>query len=167
MVNVQKTVLDGITLELRVLLNLAKVNVLDIETDDTYIKVASDTAFNILLIEDLKKSFLHTDMIDLVNAHQLIFVEGGKLHIHYNWVFVFQKVYWALNKFGKHPMACTITDDTLYFKYSRRRNTRSFEQLMIIQDFINPGRMLTDNLFVIGMNEDYTMYVKLDKGRAA
>ena len=167
MVKVQKTVLDGFLLELRVLLNLAKVNVLDIETDDTYIKVTSDTPFGIKLIEDLKQSFLHTDSIDLVNAHQLIFVEGGKLHIHYNWVFVFQKVYWALNKFDKHPTACTITNDTLYFKYSRRCTTLDFEQLMIIQDFINPGRMLTDNLFVIGMYEDYTMYVKLDKGRAA
>lgn len=167
MVNLQKTVLDGITLELRVLLNLAKVNVLDIETDDTYIKVTSDAPFGIKLIKDLKKSFLHTDSIDLVNAHQLIFVEGGKLHINYNWVFVFQKVYWALNKFDTHPQSCIITNDTLYFKYSRRRNTMSFEQLMIIQDFINPGRMQTDNLFVIGMNEDYTIYVKLDKGRAA
>ena len=167
MKKLQKTTLDGTILKVRVVLNKAKATVLNIESDDTYIKVACTAPFGVNILKLMQKELLHTNEIDIENIENLIFMRDGMLHIDYNWVYAFQNVYEAMTSFEKNPTSCVITEDTLFFKYSRRRYTMDFDQLMIIQDFINPGRVQTDNLFVIGMEKDYTVYVKFNEGRAA
>ena len=157
----EKTIAETMLFQLRVLLNGANFNVTKSTISDGMLVVTTDRYIDLRTLNEIKKRFLHTNTLDVTNANQLIYMKGGKLHMNTTWINILRSVYEALLEFEKHPVSCTISGNNISFKYSRGRTTMTYDQLKIIQDFINPACMLTDNLFVVGMDKEYTVYVKL------
>ena len=158
---------DVIVFHLRLLLNTVGIKALQIDSDDTYIIATINTAPTAELVETIKKYFFHTDELTVKDIDQQVFAVGNTLHVRHKFTTKFKEVFAALKMLKHVPFACAFRNDAVDFTYSRNQPCLDFEQLMIIQDFINPGRILTDNIFVIGMFDEYTMYVKVPKSEAA
>lgn len=157
---------DIIVFRLRVNLNTLGMRALQIKSDDTYIIATLDRVPTEDLVENILKDFFHTDHLRIKDADKLVYAEGNTLYVRHKFALQFEEVFKALNLLNRMPYACSFGKEAIDFTYSRSQQSLDFEQLMIIQDFINPGRILTDNLFVIGMFDEYTMYVKLNSEAA-
>lgn len=158
---------DVVVFHLRLLLNTVGIKASEIQSDDTYIIMTLSKYPTLELVEKVKKFLFHTDELKVENIDSLVYAAGDKLYVQHKHMTQFEEVFKALKMLKRIPFACAFKPDAINFSYSRNQPTLDFDQLMIIQDFINPGRILTDNLFVIGMFNEYTMYVKVPKSEAA
>lgn len=158
---------DIVVFHLRLLLNTVGIKASEIQADDTYIIATLNKYPTLELVEKVKKFLFHTDELNVKDIDTLVYAAGDKLYVQHKHMTQFEEVFKALKMLKRIPFACTFNPDAINFSYSRTQPTLDFDQLMIIQDFINPGRILTDNLFVIGMFDEYTMYVKVPKSEAA
>lgn len=158
---------DVIVFHLRLLLNTVGIKALQVDSDDTYIIATINTAPTAELVERIQEFFFHTDELKVKDIEKQAYAINGKLYVRHKFMTQFEEVFKALKMLKRIPFACAFRDTAVDFTYSRKQPCLDFDQLMIIQDFINPGRILTDNLFVVGWFDEYTMYVKVPQSEAA
>lgn len=158
---------DVVEFHLRLLLNTVGIKASETMSDDTHIIMTLNKTPTLELIERVKKFLFHTDELKVKDIDTLVYAADNKLYVQHKHMTQFEEVFKALKMLKRIPFACAFGEEAINFTYSRNQPTLDFDQLMIIQDFINPGRILTDNLFVVGMFDEYTMYVKVPQSEAA